>query len=132
MAQTRTSEGLEAARPAPAAPAGRSVFARTFRALRHSDYRYLLLGTFFSSMGQWVEQVTLGWLVYDLTGSSVLLGLVNGARSIPFLITGPLGGVVIDRFDRQKLMMGTQAFLMAMTTLLSAVILSGNVQVCGH
>lgn len=130
MAQTGTSEGLEPATHAvPTASPPRSVFARTFRALRHSDYRYLLLGTFFSSMGQWVEQVTLGWLVYSLTGSSVLLGLVNGARSIPFLITGPLGGVVIDRFDRQKLMMGTQAFLMAMTTLLSAIILSGNVEV---
>ena len=41
------------------------------------------------SAGQWVQQVTLGWLLYDLTGNSMLLGALNGLRALPFLVTGP-------------------------------------------
>ena len=47
--------------------------------------------------GQWIQQVTLGWLLYDLTGSSVLLGLLNGPRAVPFLIASPIAGVAADR-----------------------------------
>ena len=54
------------------------------------------------SAGQWIQQVTLGWLVYELTGSSMLLGLLNGLRALPFLVTGPMAGVAADRMDRKK------------------------------
>jgi len=54
------------------------------------------------SAGQWIQQVTLGWLLYDLTGSSVLLGALNGLRALPFLIASPIAGVVADRTDRKK------------------------------
>ena len=53
----------------------------TFSSLRHPAYRYLWVGTMFLSAGQWVQQVTLGWLLYDLTGSSVLLGALNELES---------------------------------------------------
>ncbi|MSQ10035.1 MAG: hypothetical protein EXR52_03410 [Dehalococcoidia bacterium] len=52
--------------------------------------------------GQWVRQVTLGWLLYDLTGSSLLLGALNGLRAIPFLFIGPVAGVLADRVDRKR------------------------------
>ena len=55
----------------------------TFSSLRHLNFRYLWLGTLCMSGGQWIQQVTLGWLLYDLTGSSVLLGLLNGLRRGP-------------------------------------------------
>lgn len=80
-------------------------------------------------MGQWVEQVTLGWLVYSLTGSSVLLGLINGARSIPFLVTGPFAGAMIDRTNRKWVLMGTQAFLMVATLLLAIDLMAGTIEV---
>ena len=77
---------------------------RTFASLRHADFRYLWTGTVMMSAGQWVQQVTLGWLIYDLTGNSVLLGALNGLRALPFLVTGPMAGVAADRMDRRKLL----------------------------
>ncbi|MGZ8250588.1 MAG: MFS transporter, partial [Methylomagnum sp.] len=74
------------------------------------------------SAGQWVQQVTLGWLLYDLTGNSVLLGALNGLRALPFLVTGPMAGVAADRMDRRKLLLGTQWVLIA-----TAVIFGGLV-----
>lgn len=81
---------------------------QTFSSLRHLDYRYLWTGTLMMSAGQWVQQVTLGWLVYDLTGNSMLLGALNGLRAVPFLVTGPMAGVAADRMDRRKLLLRTQ------------------------
>jgi len=52
------------------------------------------------SAGQWIQQVTLGWLLYDLTGSSVLLGALNGLRALPFLIASPIAGVVAPTAKR--------------------------------
>ena len=81
---------------------------QTFSSLRHLDFRYLCAGTFMMSAGQWIQQVTLGWLVYELTGNAVLLGALNGLRALPFLVTGPMAGVAADRMDRQKLLLRTQ------------------------
>ena len=53
---------------------------QTFRSLRHRNYRLLWFGTLFSSSGQWIQQVTLGWLIYQMTGSPFLLGAINGFR----------------------------------------------------
>jgi predicted MFS family arabinose efflux permease len=83
----------------------------TFASLRHRDYRLLWTGTLFMSAGQWIQQVTLGWLLYDMTGSSVLLGVLNGLRTLPFLVTGPLAGVAADRMNRRHLLLMTQLVL---------------------
>src|ERR1700704_1375957 len=85
----------------------------TFSSLRHLDFRYLWTGTVMMSAGQWVQQVTLGWLLYDLTGNSMLLGALNGLRALPFLVTGPMAGVAADRMDRRKLLLATQWVLIA-------------------
>src|SRR3990170_5601456 len=90
------------------AKAARRVNVRTFASLRHRDYRLLWFGTLFSSSGQWIQQVTLGWLTYQLTGSAFLLGAINGFRSLPLLFLGPIGGVAADRMDRKRLMFSTQ------------------------
>lgn len=73
------------------------------------------------SAGQWIQEVTLGWLLYDLTGSAVLLGALNGFRAIPFLILGPLAGVAADRFDRRGLLLLIQP-VMAISTLVMGVL----------
>ncbi len=80
----------------------------TFSSLRHRDFRYLWAGTCFLSGGLWIQQVTLGWATYEMTGSSILLGAINGLRFVPFLIFSPLAGVAADRTDRRRLMMTTQ------------------------
>src|SRR4029434_1030179 len=66
---------------------------QTFSSLRHLDFRYLCAGTFMMSAAQWIQQVTLGWLVYELTGNSVLLGALNGLRALAFFVNRPHAGV---------------------------------------
>jgi MFS family permease len=95
-----------------------------FASLRHVDYRYLWTGTLMMSAGQWVQQVTLGWLLYDLTGNSMLLGALNGLRALPFLVTGPMAGVAADRMDRRKLLLKTQCVLILTAVLMGALVAS--------
>ena len=102
---------------------------QTFSSLRYLDFRYLCTGTFMMSAGQWIQQVTLGWLVYDLTGNSMLLGALNGLRALPFLITGPMAGVAADRMDRKKLLLRTQWVLIVTAVIMGAVVTSALLQV---
>lgn len=128
----------------PAAPAGapgiesqpsaiRTVrvgfLGRTFWSLRHRDYRLIWIGSLFSSSGMWIQQVSLGWLTYQVTGSAFLLGAVNGFRSLPLLLLGPFGGVAADRLDRKKLMFVTQMFLMTITAIFATVVYTGHAAV---
>jgi len=76
----------------------------------------------FTSAKQWVQQVTLGWRRYDLTGSSVLLGALNGLRALLFLIASPIAGVVADRTDRKKILTATQYVLMTATLALGVLV----------
>jgi len=103
--------------------------ARTFWSLRHRDYRLLWFGTLFASSGQWIQQVSIGWLTYQITNSPFMLGAVNGFRSLPLLVLGPFGGVAADRLDRKKLMFFTQMFLMAVTAAFATVVLLGYAHV---
>lgn len=97
----------------------------TFSSLKHADYRYLWFGTVFMSAGQWIQQVTLGWLLYDLTGSAVLLGMLNGLRAVPFLIASPIAGVAADRADRRKILLITQ-YLLATTAFSMGVLVAAG------
>ncbi len=106
-----------------------SVGLQTFSSLKYRNYRYLFIGQLFSSSGQWIQQVTLSWLVYDLTGSALLLGAINGFRALPFLITGPLGGVAADRVDRRYLMMSTQFALAVSSLVLGFLVYADLIQV---
>lgn len=124
----------DAAAPASpvSAPARRRTFGlhiTTFSPLRHRDYRLLWFGTLFSSSGQWIQQVSIGWLTYAVTGSPFLLGVVNGLRSLPLLVLGPFGGVAADRLERKRLMLLTQLFLMTVTAIFATVVFSGNAHV---
>jgi len=114
---------------ASAEAAPRRFRFQTFSSLRYLDYRYLWTGTLMMSAGQWVQQVALGWLVYELTGSAVLLGALNGLRALPFLVTGPLAGVAADRMDRRRLMLRTQYVLVVTALLMGGLVASGWLQV---
>ncbi len=114
------TEPLDSARPETSGGAARQIFS----SLRHRDYRYLWSGTLMMSAGQWVQQVTLGWLIYDLTGNAMLLGALNGLRALPFLITGPMAGVAADRMDRRKLLLRTQWVLVATALLFGLLVWS--------
>src|SRR5687768_9303598 len=101
----------------------------TFSALRVRDFRLLLLGTTLSNAAQWIQQVTLGWLVYDLTGSGAALGTINLVRAVPTIGMAPVAGLAIDRVPRRELMLATQAWLLAITLVLGLFLLTGRVEV---
>lgn len=86
-----------------------------YAALRHRDFRRLWIGTFCSTAGQWVQQATLGWVVYDLTKSETLLGAVLAMRAIPMLLLAPVSGVVADRFDRRRALAASQLLVVAIS-----------------
>ena len=88
--------------PATEVPPRRARGIQTFSSLKHRDFRLLLGGTFFVSAGQWIQQITLGWLSYNITGSPFLVGAIMGVRSVPFLLSGPVAGVLGDRLDRKN------------------------------
>lgn len=88
------------------------------RALAHRNYRLFLLGQGVSLIGTWMQQVGLTWLVYRLTGSDFLLGLVAFAGQIPAVFLSPLAGVLSDRWNRHRVLVVTQAMAMAQAVLL--------------
>jgi MFS family permease len=101
----------------------------TFRSLRYPNYRLLWTGTLFASSGQWIQQVTISWLAYQMTGSAFLLGAINGFRALPLLFLAPFGGVAADRFDRKTLMLATQAFLLLTSLVMGLIIATGGLEV---
>jgi len=124
-------QSVDDVEPIPAVTAAKrpGFSLRTFSSLRYRDFRLLWFGTLFSSSGQWIQQVSVGWLTYELTGSPFLLGFVNGLRSVPLLVLGPFGGVAADRLDRKRLMLSTQLFLMAVTAIFATVVFTGYANV---
>jgi len=82
---------------------------RIFESLRFRQYRLIWYGQVFASMGQWMDEVTRGWLIYELTDSALQLGLVRGVQAIPFLLLSPLAGSVADRYSRKMQVVVAQA-----------------------
>jgi MFS family permease len=104
-------------------PQQRRKGLHTFSSLHNTNYRYLWIGNFFNMAGFWIQMVTVGWLVWDLSGSATMVGIAGGLRSVPFIVMGPLGGVLADRLDRRRLLMTTQT-IMAFIALLFAILVA--------
>src|SRR6202045_3090427 len=85
-------------------------FSHAWRALRHRNFRLFFVGQSVSLIGTWMTRVATSWLVYRLTGSALLLGLVSFAGQIPTFLLAPFAGVLVDRLDRRKMLVWTQAF----------------------
>src|SRR6266516_1710364 len=94
LTYVRPSSALER-RPGLALP-------RALASLRHRNYRLLWIGSLISHSGDWMDQVALNWLVYQLTGSAVYLGVLNFCRLVPILVFTLIGGVVADRVERRR------------------------------
>lgn len=99
------------------------------RALRSRNYRLFASGQLLSLIGTWMQTVAESWLIYRFTDSAILLGLATFANRIPVFVLAPLGGVVADRMDRQKILIATQASMMVLALMLAALTLSGTVRV---
>jgi MFS family permease len=77
-------------------------------ALSYPNFRRLLTGSLFTYMAQWMQQASLAWVAYEITGSGALLGAIFAIRAIPMIAFAPLAGVAADRYDRRKLLMLSQ------------------------
>lgn len=99
------------------------------RALRHRNYQLFFGGQLVSLIGTWMQSVAQSWLVYRLTGSSVLLGLIGFSMQIPVFLLAPVGGAVADRQSRHRILLATQTAAMGLAFGLAALTLSGLVRV---
>ncbi|HEX9078235.1 MAG TPA: MFS transporter [Desulfuromonadaceae bacterium] len=106
-----------------------SPIRHLLRALRSRNYRLFVAGQSVSLVGTWMQQVAMSWLVYRLTNSAMLLGVVGFASQIPTFLISPVAGVLADRWDRRRLLIATQTLAMFQALLLALIVLTGVVQV---
>ncbi|MGH9710354.1 MAG: MFS transporter, partial [Candidatus Acidiferrales bacterium] len=100
-----------------------------FRALRYRNFQLFFAGQLISLIGTWMDNIAEAWLVYRLTGSSLLLGTVAFAGQIPVFLLAPIGGMVADRWDRRRVVIATQSASMVLAGILAGLTLSGRVKV---
>src|ERR1051325_9898952 len=106
-----------------------SSVAFMLRALRYRNYRLFFGGQIVSLLGTWITMTATSWLVYRLTHSAVLLRLVGFAGQFAAFLLGPFAGILVDRWDRRKLLVGTQIISMVQSLLLAALTLSGRITI---
>ena len=99
------------------------------RALRSPAYRLFVAGQLISLIGTWMQMIAQSWLLYRLTGSAALLGLLGFAGQIPVFVLAPLGGVIADRANRHRVLIVTQSAMMVLAAALAALTLAGKVHV---
>lgn len=112
----------------PSSAAARRASARVLRSLRHRNFRLFFAGHAVSVIGTWMQRVAQDWLVLDLTGSGVALGVAAALQFGPTLLFALWGGAVVDRVDRRRAVIVTQAASAALAVALAAVTLSGAVR----
>ncbi len=110
-------------------PISFQTFHTIFRALKYRNYRYYYYGQSVSLIGVWVQNIAMGWLVYRLTGSALLLGTIAFALQIPSLFITPFAGVLADRWDRRKIIIMTQILSMLVAFALAWLTLSDSITV---
>jgi MFS family permease len=101
---------------------------RTFASLQHRNYRLFFFGQITSVTGTWMQNVAMAWLVLDLTGSPVAVGILVLCQFLPFSVLGLFAGVFADRLDPRRLVMATQAAAMVTATLLALLTLLGSIE----
>jgi MFS family permease len=104
-------------------------FSHAWRALRHRNFRLFFSGQSISVIGTWMTRVATSWLVYRLTGSALLLGTVSFAGQIPTFLLAPVAGVFVDRIDRRKVLVWTQALAMVQSLALAALTLTNRITI---
>jgi len=93
-----------------------------FRSLKYRNFKLFFYGQSISLIGTWMQKTAVSWLVYRLTGSALLLGLVGFVSLIPSLVLSPFAGSLIDRYDRYKILVITQVVSMLQAGALAALI----------
>jgi MFS family permease len=99
-----------------------------FRSLKYRNYRLFFGGQSMSLIGTWMQRIAMPWLVYHMTGSALLLGVVSFAGQIPTFLLSPFAGVITDRFNRYKVLLITQIFSLVQAFLLAILVLTATIQ----
>ena len=107
---------------------GSVTWRDTFAALKHRNFRLFFVGQLVSLIGSWVQNTAQGWLVYQLTGSKVLLGTVAAVGSLPMLLFSVWGGSVADRHSKRSVVFFTQTGMMLTAFVFAALVGSGHIQ----
>lgn len=105
----------------------KSDFLKAFSSLRNRNYRWLWIGMLGSFNSMQMQTVVQGWLVYQLTGSSVALGLVSAASGLPMLIFSLFGGVLADRVEKRNLLLATQSTVGVIACVIATLIATNNI-----
>lgn len=106
-----------------------TLAASTFSALRYPNYRRFWWGGLVSLTGSWGQTTALSWLVYDLTGSPLMLGTVMMVNSIPTMLLALVGGVIADRSEKRHMLLASQGTFMAISMALAVLTLAGRIEV---
>src|SRR5881296_4757274 len=91
---------------------GSMHLARTLSSLEHRNFRLLFFGTSLSHVGDFMQAMAQSWLVWTMTGSPFLLGLIGFSQALPRLLLGAIGSAIVDRLDRRRLLVITQNLAM--------------------
>jgi MFS family permease len=108
---------------------GQGRIAATFRSLRHRNFRLFFGGQIISLVGTWMQTIAQTWLIYRLTGSAVLLGILGFVSQIPIFLLSPIGGLAADRWPRRRVVIATQAASTVLAFVLAALTLTGRIRV---
>ncbi len=100
-----------------------------FRSFRYRNYRLFFGGQSISLIGTWIQRIATPWLVYDLTGSALLLGVVGFAGQIPTFFIAPFAGVLTDRLNKYHIMIATQMAAMTQAMVLALIYFSGDIRI---
>ena len=104
-------------------------FKIIFRSLKYRNYRLYFTGQSISLIGTWMQRITLPWLVYHITGSALLLGVVSFAGQIPTFLLSPFAGVLTDRWSRYRVLLVTQFVSMVQAFVLAFLCLTGTIAI---
>ncbi|MCP5110299.1 MAG: MFS transporter [bacterium] len=99
----------------------------TFRALRHRNFRIFVSGQTVSLIGTWMQNLSQSWLIYRLTGSELLVGVLGFSAHIPVLLLGPFAGLAADRYSRYHIVLLTQTAFLLQAVALAVLTLTGKV-----
>jgi predicted MFS family arabinose efflux permease len=105
------------------------MITRVFKAFQYRDFRLMWIGACTSSIGTWMQIVAQGWLIYRLSHSAFLLALDQFLGGLPIFLFSLIGGVIADRMERRKILLGSQYLQMASATLLTILVATGRVHV---
>lgn len=101
----------------------------TFRTLSQRNYRLFFIGQGISLIGSWIQNIAMSWLVYTLTNSAFMMGMITFINALPNLLVAPVAGVVIDRVNKYKMLIWLQSFFLLQALTLAVLTLLGIIQI---